>query len=447
LAVKPASATNPALFTKVVDKTDAGHGDKLKYTLSVNNLGEQDNVSVVDVLPKNITYVAGSAKETITSGVTKSHFAEAGGRLTWSGILDATTGQLVESPSPFGFVPLGSLGVPSLGCPNDCDDGAWLINNLSISYFGKTYDSAAVSINGAIELGATNSFGVSAQPVALPKADKQDNILAPFWTDLNLGDGGQLYSATLTTDDGTAFDVISWEDIPLFETDGQQTYSFQIWAQQGTENIWFVYGLIPKIPDDVSVGFENSTGALGANYFFNSPSVSEGAAPVAGIDLQTATTVGGTATLTFDAIVSGPAGGNILNEATMTNSTTNEKAVAYTTINDKGIPDTDKDGIYDDVDNCTKVPNANQCDSDHDRYGNACDADFNNNGFVNEKDISLITKNLFKRSHAPEYSPYDMNCSGGRVDFEDYIMALVRYGKQPGPSGLIGKDLPKQMHD
>jgi hypothetical protein len=208
-----------------------------------------------------------------------------------------------------------------------------------------------------------------------------------------------------------------------------------------------VYGLIPKIPDDVSVGFENSTGALGANYFFNSPSVSEGAAPVAGIDLQTATTVGGTATLTFDAIVSGPAGGNILNEATMTNSTTNEKAVAYTTINDKGIPDTDKDGIYDDVDNCTKVPNANQCDSDHDRYGNACDADFNNNGFVNEKDISIITKNIFKRSHAPEFSPYDMNCSGGRVDFEDYIMALVRYGKQPGPSGLVGKDLPKQMRD
>ena len=447
LAVKPASATNPALFTKVVDKVDAGRGDKLKYTLSVNNVGEQDDVNVTDILPKNITYVAGSAKETVTRGVTKSQFAEANGRLTWSGILDSTTGQLIESASPFGFVPMASLGVPPLGCPNDCDDGAWLVHNINISYFGKTYDAAAVSVNGTIELGATNSFGISSQPFLLPKADQQNNILAPFWADLNLGDGGQLYSATLATEDGTAFDVISWEDIPLFETNGQQTYSFQIWAQQGTENIWFVYGLIPKIPEDLSVGFENSTGTLGSSYFFNSPTTSEGIAPVAGIDLQTETTVGGTATLTFDAIVSGPAGGNILNEATMTSSTSTEKAIAYTTINDTGIPDTDKDGIYDDLDNCTKVPNPNQCDSDHDRYGNACDADFNNNGFVNEKDISLITKNLFKKSRAPVFSPYDMNCSGGRVDFDDYIMALLKYGKQPGPSGLVGRDLSKQTHD
>ena len=447
MAVKPASATNPSLFTKVVDKTDAGHGDKLKYTLTVNNVGEKDSVNVTDVLPKNISYIPGSATETITAGTTTSHFSETQGRLTWSGILDATSGKLIESESPFGFVPMAALGVEPLGCPNDCDDGAWLIHNVSISYFGKTYDVAAVSINGAIELGASNSFGISATPLELPTADQQNNILAPFWTDLNLGDGGQLYSATLETADGTRFDVVSWEDIPLFNTEGQQTYSFQIWSQQGTENIWFVYGLISKTPEDLSVGFENNNGTIGASYFFSAQTGSQGLPPTVGVDLKTTTTVGGNAILTFDALVSGPAGGNILNEATMTNSITSERAIAYTTINNKGIPDTDKDGVYDDVDNCTRVPNPNQCDSDHDHYGNACDADFNNNGFVNDKDISLITKNLFKRSNPPEYSPYDLNCSGGRVDLEDYLMALLRYGKPPGPSGLVGKDIPKLKHD
>jgi len=447
LAIKPASATNPAIFTKVVDKADAGHGEKLKYTLSVNNPGEKNNFNVADVLPKTARYLAGSATEVITGGVSTSKFAETNGRLTWSGILDATTGQLIESASPFGFIPMSALGVTPLGCPSNCDDGAWLIQNVNISYFGKTYNTVAVSVDGAIELGATNSFAVPSRPSALPTADGQNNILAPFWADFNLEDGGEFYSATLTTDDGTAFDVISWEDIPLYGTEGQQTYSFQIWAQQGTKNIWYVYGLLPKIPEYVSVGFENSSGTLGTSYFFNSPIGTQGIQPITGIDLQTTTTLGGSATLTFEAIVSGPAGGNILNEATMTNSTNSEKAIAYTTINNKGIGDTDKDGIYDDMDNCIKVPNPNQCDSDHDNFGNACDADFNNNGFVNEKDISLITRSLFKKSNPPDYSPYDMNCSGGRIDFEDYLLALTRYGKQPGPSGLVGKDKPKNLHD
>ncbi|RYY73564.1 MAG: DUF11 domain-containing protein [Gammaproteobacteria bacterium] len=447
MAVKPASSTNANVFTKTVDKTDAGRGEKLKYTLSVKNLGEKDSFNITDLLPQNVLYVAGSATEVVNSGTTTSPLTESNGRLTWSGILDATKGELVESESPFGFVPMSALGVTPLGCPDDCDDGAWLIHNVKISYFGKTYDTVAVSVNGAVELNAANSFGVSSQPFVLPSADGQNNILAPLWADFNLGDGGELYSATLATDDGTLYDVISWEDIPLYGSEGQQTYSFQIWTQQGTENIWYVYGLIPQIPAEVSVGFENSTGTLGANYFFKNETGTQGTEPLAGVDLKTSTVIGGDATLTFDVLVNGSAGEEILNEATMTNSSSTEKAIAYTTINNTGIGDTDKDGVYDDKDNCIKVSNQNQCDSDHDGYGNVCDADFNNNGVVNEKDISLITKNLFKKSNPPQYSPYDMNCSGGRVDFEDYLMALSRYGTQPGPSGLVGKDKPKSKHD
>ncbi|MES2673811.1 MAG: S8 family serine peptidase [Pseudomonadota bacterium] len=447
LAVKPASATNPSLFTKVVDKTDAGRGEKLKYTLTVNNPGDQNKFSVTDLVPKNSRYVSDSATELVTRGTTTARFTEANGNLTWSGILDASTGSLIESASPFGFVPMSALGVEPLGCPNNCDDGGWLVNNVNISYFGKTYNEILVSVNGAIELGTVSGAAVPAQPVGLPHADDQNNILAPFWADFNLGDGGQLYSVTLTTDDGTAFDVVSWEDIPLFDTEGKQTYSFQIWSQQGTENIWFVYGLIPQIPPTVLTGFENSTGNIGATYFFSEEGTSVGTLPAVGVDLKTQTAAGGTATLTFDAIVSGPVGGSILNEATMTSANGSEKAIAYTTINNTGIPDTDGDDVYDDQDNCTKIPNPNQCDSDSDGYGNLCDADFNNNGFVNKKDRELITKNLFTKSKAPQFSQYDMNCSGGRVDLEDYFLALIKHGTQPGPSGLVGTHKVKNKHD
>ena len=41
------------------------------------------------------------------------------------------------------------------------------------------------------------------------------------------------------------------------------------------------------------------------------------------------------------------------------------------------VSDTDGDGINDDADNCTLIPN-DACDTDRDGYGNACDADCDN---------------------------------------------------------------------
>lgn len=48
--------------------------------------------------------------------------------------------------------------------------------------------------------------------------------------------------------------------------------------------------------------------------------------------------------------------------------------------------DTDKDGSLDSVDNCEKIPNANQKDSDSDGVGDACD---NCPAIVNEDQLDL----------------------------------------------------------
>ncbi|TPQ24615.1 thrombospondin type 3 repeat-containing protein [Methylomonas koyamae] len=49
--------------------------------------------------------------------------------------------------------------------------------------------------------------------------------------------------------------------------------------------------------------------------------------------------------------------------------------------------DQDHDGIADIADNCLTVPNTNQHDGDNDHYGNACDGDLNQDGFVDYSDI------------------------------------------------------------
>ncbi|HLD82118.1 MAG TPA: thrombospondin type 3 repeat-containing protein, partial [Patescibacteria group bacterium] len=53
-----------------------------------------------------------------------------------------------------------------------------------------------------------------------------------------------------------------------------------------------------------------------------------------------------------------------------------------------GTPDTDSDsdGNYDCADNCAKIPNPDQKDTDSDRVGDACDDDCDNDGIPNEED-------------------------------------------------------------
>ena len=60
--------------------------------------------------------------------------------------------------------------------------------------------------------------------------------------------------------------------------------------------------------------------------------------------------------------------------------------------------DSDGDGLFDFEDNCIEVPNPTQCDSDGDLYGNHCDGDFNNSGFVNFGDLGLLKVGFFGTS-------------------------------------------------
>ena len=52
--------------------------------------------------------------------------------------------------------------------------------------------------------------------------------------------------------------------------------------------------------------------------------------------------------------------------------------------------DGDLDGVDDAVDNCAAAANAGQADADGDGAGDACDADYDNNGVVDEADFDII---------------------------------------------------------
>ncbi len=100
-----------------------------------------------------------------------------------------------------------------------------------------------------------------------------NNVLAPFWTDLNPSVGGALRVGILG-DGSDSWLILDWEGVPNWG-DGELN-DFQIWigvdgdANSG-EDISFVYG--PRISDGdsgfLTVGAENKFGNSGQAVYFD----------------------------------------------------------------------------------------------------------------------------------------------------------------------------------
>ncbi len=76
------------------------------------------------------------------------------------------------------------------------------------------------------------------------------------------------------------------------------------------------------------------------------------------------------------------------------------------------------------------MQNSSQIDADADGFGNACDADFNQDGVTNFLDLAyfsdvFLTNDIFA----------DLN-SDGSVDFEDLALFRDQFLETPGPAGL-----------
>ncbi len=94
--------------------------------------------------------------------------------------------------------------------------------------------------------------------------------------------------------------------------------------------------------------------------------------------------------------------------------------------------DSDSDGVDNLTDNCKLVANPVQCDSDGDGFGNRCDGDMNNNGFVNAQDSGLYRQQLSQPSVGPTYNKADLNCNGA-VNAQDTALFRQLIALPPGP--------------
>ncbi|VAW55757.1 Outer membrane TonB-dependent transporter, utilization system for glycans and polysaccharides (PUL), SusC family [hydrothermal vent metagenome] len=94
------------------------------------------------------------------------------------------------------------------------------------------------------------------------------------------------------------------------------------------------------------------------------------------------------------------------------------------------LPDEDGDTITSNLDNCLRVANGSQLDTDNDNFGNRCDGDLNNDGQINTLDLGL-----FKQRFNTNDTDADFN-GDGNVDSLDLGIFKSLFGRPPGPSAL-----------
>jgi hypothetical protein len=253
----------------------AVQGGSIDCTITAQNNSFADaSVHIVDTVPSGLPVDAASVVGATLNGTHE---------LVFDGTLGAAgtpVVELTEESAPFGYFSLASLGVGPFGCPSNCDDGGFILNVPSFGYLGNTYNQVIWSVNGTLEAGIASGLASSSANQMLPDPTLPNNLLAPWWTDLNLGAGGNWYVAVLNVGPDQ-FTVYEWENVPRFG-DLSSTFTFQIWVQTGTSNIWFTYDGFAGDIGDGTVGAENADGTIGATVYFDGT----GTPPWGGPDLR-----------------------------------------------------------------------------------------------------------------------------------------------------------------
>jgi hypothetical protein len=130
----------------------------------------------------------------------------------------------------------------------------------AFTYAGQTYRRIAVVANGYVILGGGTMKDIRSEPPSKADDERPNNLLAPYWTDLD-GTGEEGVRASTVKRDNKVWIVVDWR-VKQHGT-GDKTH-FQLWIATGdTEQARFAYDekALPKGGAQVVVGAENALGA------------------------------------------------------------------------------------------------------------------------------------------------------------------------------------------
>ena len=154
------------------------------------------------------------------------------------------------------------------------DDGVSPAQSLPFAFrfYDRTYTQLYAGANGL--MGFDNQNLSTAQNSDLPNPAAPNNILCPFWDDLNPAAGGAVYIGTFGTAPSRKV-VVSWVGVP-HKSNPPGSYTFQAVLEEGSHQILFQYqnmnlgGRNPGASGkSATIGVEHSSGRVAARYSHN----------------------------------------------------------------------------------------------------------------------------------------------------------------------------------
>jgi uncharacterized repeat protein (TIGR01451 family) len=242
---------------------------------ATNTAFDPAQVELTDNLPKGLQLVPGSV-----TGATATPNG-----LSFTGTLAPLVPSSVDvaaGDSPAGFyLPLSAFGIDPI--PGVGDETITNFTTAPFEFAGEIYTSVGMVSDGYLVVGGGTGNDVDFINQSLPDPTPPNNVLAPFWTDLNPAAGGTMRVGALTdgTNDWIVFD---WEGVVNF-TDHQPN-SFEVWiGVNGVQDISYALGQVTGGDSGfVTVGAENRFGNRGGNFFI------DGAGPPLAVDTQVVVT-------------------------------------------------------------------------------------------------------------------------------------------------------------
>lgn len=259
-------------FEKVCDPTTIELDEEMACTITIKNNGDRDfSYKVLDFVSRHMTI----QEDSVIGGTLHGQRIISQFGVLAGGILPSIA--IESSDTPLMYDSLAGLGIPPL---TDVQDDA-MINVATLEpyvYAGDEYTTIGIASNGYLIPGLGSDEDISNIPQIFPDPEIPNNVVAPFWTDLNPEIGGNIYAALLTRD-GESWVVIEWEDVPAFDSDEavpncvdncDNKYTFQAWLKTNTveQDITFVYAAVggTGATSGLNIGVENRDGTQGANY-------------------------------------------------------------------------------------------------------------------------------------------------------------------------------------
>jgi len=271
-------------------------GDTTTCTVTAANYAAVDADTTITV--------AGASGLKVTSVTEPATLTRNGA--TWSGTLSqavppSVTG-LEPGLSPAGYLPLAEFGIgatPGLG-----DESAVNFPVGAFKYGDEVYTSVGVTSNGYVVIGGVStSQEIQFEPTGIPSPTLPNNVVAPYWTDLNLATdaGGGAIRAGILSDGVSEWAVIDFDQVEAWGHEG--TNSFEVWILLGgvDEEVSFAYGELGGTPYALLAGAENRDGSSGVTLAEESI--------VSGADYLVTTTgptAGGTVTFGYEATGTSP---------------------------------------------------------------------------------------------------------------------------------------------